>query len=207
MAPLRRLGIVLFAVTAALGMHAASAATGPAASKPVMADEMTLGNPKAKVTVIEYGSAACPHCAKFNNEVFADFRKKYIDTGKVHYVFREFLTDPVPFAATAFMMARCTGNDQKYFEVLNDVFHQQEAIYASGDLPGGLLKIGAKYGMSKDQLNGCMSDKVVEALQARVVKNSKDIEAVPTFLIGAQKLQGEKTLDQMSEAVDAELAK
>jgi len=204
MAPYRRLSLVLFALVAAVGLHAASAAPTPSA---LTAEEMSLGNPKAKVTVTEYASAACPHCARFNNDVLPDFKKKYVETGKVRYVFREILTDPTQFAATAFMMARCAGDD-KYFDVLDDVFHEQTSIYDSNDLAGGLLKIGAKYGLTKDQINACMDDKSLEALKARLIKaNSEGINATPTFVIGQTKLEGEKSLAELSAVIDPLLAK
>src|SRR6201987_6183796 len=79
-------------------------------NKPVgaaTADDMSMGNPQAKVTVIEYASASCPHCADFNNEVFPAFKAKYIDTGKIHYVFREFITPPAELAMAVFLTARC----------------------------------------------------------------------------------------------------
>src|SRR5579871_3142309 len=102
----------------ALGV-AASLAWPALADAPVVTaqpDDMTLGSPKAKVTVIEYASASCPHCARFNNEVFPAFKAKYVDTGRVFYVFREFLTEPASLAAAAFLTARCAGKG-KYFGV------------------------------------------------------------------------------------------
>jgi protein-disulfide isomerase len=232
MAPDRRIALVAFAFAAALGLHAASsaapsssspaAASSPAApaapsaapakppassAKVSLAPEMVMGDPKAKVTLIEYASAACPHCARMNNDVLPQLKKAYIDTGKVRYVFREMLTDPVPFAGTAFMMARC-GGDKNYFALLDDVFHQQQAIYESGDLPGGLLKIGAKYGLDKDKINACMDDAAVAALNERVSRADKDgIEGTPTFLIGDDKLVGEQSFEQLSAAIDKQLAK
>ena len=212
MAPKRRLGLVLFALVAAGGLHAASQAAtspepGPAEAVVSVAPEEALGNPQAKVTEIEYASASCPHCARVNNEVCPEFKKKYIDTGKVRYVFREMLTAPVPFAGTAFMMARC-GGDKNYFAVLDEVFHEQEAIYASGDLSGGLLKIGAKFGLDKDKINACMNDKAVKGMNDRADQASKDgMQYTPTFLIGGAKLEGEKTLDDLSAAIDPLLAK
>ena len=204
MAPSRRLSLVMFALVAALGLKAAAAATAPS---PLTADEMSLGNPNAKVTVTEYASAACPHCARFNNEVFPDFKKKYVDTGKVHYVFREILTEPTQFAATAFMMARCAGED-KYFAVLDDVFHQQTQIYESGDLAGGLLKIGAKYGLERDQISACMDDKSLEALNQRMIKaDAAGVAATPTFFVGKSKLEGEKSLAELSAVIDPMLDK
>ncbi len=209
MAPDRRIALVAFALVAALGLHAASSAapTTPAEAKISVAPEEAIGNANAKVTVIEYGSAACPHCARMNNDVLPQLKKTYIDTGKVRYVFREILTDPVPFAGTAFMMARC-GGDKNYFAILDDVFHQQEAIYESGDLPGGLLKIAAKYGLDKDQINACMDDKAVQALDQRVAQAGKDgVNASPTFLVGDQRLECEQTYDALAAAIDKQLAK
>lgn len=232
MAPDRRIALVAVAFAAALGLHAASSAApssasasastpvapapsakpssaAPAASssKASLTPEEVMGDPKAKVTVVEYASAACPHCARMNNDVLPQLKKAYIDTGKVKYVFREMLTDPVPFAGTAFMMARC-GGDKNYFALLDDVFHQQQAIYESGDLPGGLLKIGAKYGLDKDKINACMGDDAVNALNERVARADKDgIEGTPTFLIGDDKLVGEQSYEQLAAAIDKQLAK
>jgi protein-disulfide isomerase len=208
MAPDRRIALVAFAVVAALGLHAASSAApaaGPADAKVSLAMEEAMGNPKAKVTVIEYGSAACPHCARMNNDVLPQLKKNYIDTGKARYVFRELLTDPVPFAGTAFMMARC-GGDKNYFAILDDVFHQQQAIYESGDLPGGLMKIGAKYGLDKDKLNACMDEKAIQGLNERVGQAQKDgIEGSPTFIIGDTKLEGEQSYEALASAIDKQL--
>jgi len=233
MAPDRRIALVAVAFAAALGLHAASsaapsssssapastpvapapsaksssAAPSASSSKVSLAPEEVMGDPKAKVTLIEYASAACPHCARMNNEVLPQLKKAYIDTGKVKYVFREMLTDPVPFAGTAFMMARC-GGDKNYFALLDDVFHQQQAIYESGDLPGGLLKIGAKYGLDKDKINACMGDDAVNALNDRVARADKDgIEGTPTFVIGDAKLVGEQSYEQLAAAIDKQLAK
>jgi protein-disulfide isomerase len=207
MAPYRRLSLVLFAMVAAVGLHAASAATTPSV-QPVLAEEMSIGNPKAKVTLIEYASASCPHCAHFNNDIFPEFKAKYIDTGKVRYVFREMLTDPVPFAGAAFLIARCAGPD-KYFPMLDEVFHQQAAIYQSGDLPGGLLKVAEKYGLSKEQVSACTSDeKAVQALNDRVVKADHDgFNATPTFVIGATRIEGAKPLADLEAVIDPLLAK
>ena len=204
---IRRLSLVLFALVAAAGLRVASAATTPA-PKPQLAEEMSLGNPKAKVTVVEYASASCPHCAQFNNETFSEFRKKYIDTGKVRYVFREFLTPPAEFAALGFLTARCAG-DKKYFPLLDAVFHEQANIYGSGDLAGGLIGIGAKFGLTKDQLMACAGDKkALDALNARVAKaEAEGIDATPTFLVGDAKMEGEKSLADLSVVIDPLLAK
>ncbi len=167
---------------------------------------MSLGNPAAKVTVIEYASASCPHCARFNNEVFPAFKAKYIDTGKIHYIFREFLTPPVQFAAAGFLTARCAGKD-KYFSVLDAIYHDQAAIYQSGDLRGGLLHIAQSAGMTEQQFNDCISNPdSLKALNDRVQKaqDQDHIDGTPTFVInGKQTGSGEMTLPQLDAAIQA----
>jgi protein-disulfide isomerase len=179
------------------------AACGNKTAGDVSADDMSQGAATAKVTVNEYASASCPHCARFSNEVLPEFRKKYVDTGKVRYVFHEFLTPPVQFAAAGFLLARCAGPG-KYFDVLDTIYKDQENIYKTNDLRGGLLKIAQSMGMSEKQFTDCISDdKALNALNARVQKASdKDhVEATPTFIINGKKYEGEQTLAQLDAAI------
>jgi protein-disulfide isomerase len=196
----------LLIIAAAALTLAACNKGGPAK---VTADDMSLGNAGAKVTVIEYASASCPHCARFANEVFPAFKAKYVDTGKVHYVFREFLTPPVEFAAAGFLTARCAGKD-KYFDVLNTIYRNQVSIFQSGDLRGGLLRIAQSAGMTEKQFMDCVSDEAaLKALNTRVQKYIDDdkIDSTPTFLINGTKLEGEQTLSQLDAAIAAAQAK
>jgi protein-disulfide isomerase len=181
------------------------AASGPlrAAQPMVRPDDMTLGSPKAPVTVIEYASTSCPHCARFSNEVFPAFKAKYIDTGQVRYVFREYLTDPVEVAAAGFMMARCAGKD-KYFKVLGEVFRDQEKMYQTGDVRGVLLKIGEDNGMTEAQYMACLTNTAAkDALfkKADGYYHNDHIDSTPTFLIGGQKLEGEQSLADLDKAI------
>jgi protein-disulfide isomerase len=190
--------------TVALLCLGLAATTSPQAAQPVVRpDDMTMGSLRAPVTVIEYASTSCPHCARFNNEVFPAFKAKYVDTGKVRYVFREFLTDPVEVAAAGFMLAHCAGKD-KYFKVLDGVFRDQEKMYQSGDVRGVLLKIGEDNGLTEAQYMTCLTDtKAKDALFKKVdgyVANDH-IESTPTFLIGDQKLEGEQSLAALDVAI------
>ena len=135
----------------------AAASVSNSSSPKASPEDMTMGDPKAKVTVIEYASASCPHCARFNNQVFPAFKKKYIDTGKVFYVYREFLTDPVEVAAAGALLARCGGKD-RYFAVLDDFFRGQAKAYETGDIRGLLLSAGAKAGLTEAQVSACLGD-------------------------------------------------
>jgi protein-disulfide isomerase len=152
---------------------------------------MSLGDPKAKITVVEYASAGCPFCARFNNEVFPGFKSKYVDTGKVHYVFREMLVgggSELALGAAGFLTARCAGKD-KYFAVLDQVFHDQDQIYRSGDIKSGLLPIARANGLSDKQFDACVNDEAaINALNTRSEKAGQDgVNSTPTFFINGKK--------------------
>ena len=183
---------------AILGLAACSKGGGA-----VTTEDMSMGEAKAPVTVIEYASASCSHCAAFNNEVFPAFKAKYIDTGKVHYVFREFLTPPQEVAAAGFMTARCAGRD-KYFNVLDAIFRGQRAMFESGDIHGALQRIAESAGVSDAKFETCINDeKGLKALNDRVqtyITRDK-IEGTPTFIINGKTLDGEQTLDSLDKAI------
>src|SRR5688572_8278560 len=111
----RRLALTLAAAAALLAACGQGGGDAQVAS-----DDMVMGKADAPVTVIEYASVTCSHCANFNATVFPAFKAKYVDTGQVKYVLREFLTPPVPIAAAGFLIARCAGPD-KYFGVVDAI--------------------------------------------------------------------------------------
>ncbi len=151
-----------------IGLALGLAAAAPALTQPAQPSDMSMGDPQARVTVIEYGSASCPHCARFNNEVFPAFKAKYVDTGKVRYVFREFLTEPVQLAAAGFLLARCGGPD-KYFSILDGVFHAQDEIYKTQEATGPLMRVAHEAGLTDAQADACLQDQAaIDALNARV---------------------------------------
>jgi protein-disulfide isomerase len=209
----------LFIGAAALTLGAASGSAalaltpkGAPQGKPMTTVEpgdMTMGDPKAPVTVIEYASASCPHCAAFNNDVFPAFKARYIDTGRVFYVFREILTQPTNIAAAAFLVARCAPRGQ-YFPVVDAFFHAQAEIYEKQDLRTPLLRIAAQHGLNEKAVDACLSDKTaIKALNDRQDRyaNRDGVNATPTFLIGDQRLDGEQTLDKLDAAIAAAEAK
>jgi protein-disulfide isomerase len=182
-----RRGLAPVLAMAVLALGACEKKAAPA----ITADEMSMGNANAKVTVIEYASVACPYCARFNNEIFPGFKKTYVDTGKVRYVFREMLvggSSEMSMGAAGFLMARCAGADN-YFKVLDETFRDQEAIYKSGDMRGGLLKIAKANGMNEKQFNECVTDEA--ALAGMNARNDKataaGVGATPTFYINGKK--------------------
>ncbi len=195
---------------AATGSQAIGAAA-PAAAGPATGDlgEMTLGNPKAKVTVVEYASVTCPHCAAFNAEVYPAFKAKYIDTGKINYVFRELLTPPQEVAAAGFLVARC-GGKAKYFTVVDAIFRGQQEMFTSGDVKTALVKAGGLAGLSEQQVIACATDEAAQnALSERQKKaiNEDGINSTPTFVINGTKLEGEHTLAQLDAVIEPLLKK
>jgi protein-disulfide isomerase len=188
----------------------AALATGGCAKHPAdpasaaQADDMSLGNPRARVTVIEYASASCPHCARWDMEVFPAFKAKYVDSGKVRYTLREYLTDPEALAAAGFLLARCAGKD-RYFPVLDAVFKGQEQMVQTGDVRGVLAKIAKDPGgMTEAQLDACMRDTAAEkALAARADRHLHvdKVNSTPTFIINGRRTEGEMSLPELDAAI------
>ena len=187
---------------AALAALSLAACQKPA--QQVAADDMTMGNPKAPVTMIEYASVACPHCGRFNNEVFPAFKAKYIDTGKVFYVSREALTGDPAIAAAGFLTARCAGK-AKYFQVVDAIYHAQAQLETGGQAREILQNIARSAGLTDAQFNACITDEKAQAAltdrwQHYGVENN--INSTPTFVInGKVYSKGEMSLAELDAAV------
>jgi len=196
----RRLLMVVAAAGAALALASCNKAGGGANTE----DAMTMGKADAPVSIDEYASTTCSHCGRFALEVFPAFKAKYIDTGKVKWTYHEFLTPPEAVAAAGVLVARCAGKE-KYFSVIDALFHSQEEMYRTGDARGTLLKVAQSAGLTEDQFNKCVQDEdAAKALNARVEKAQKDrnITSTPTFFINGKKLkEGEMTLQELEAAV------
>ena len=184
----------------------APAATTPAA--PVV-EVMSLGNPDATVTVIEYASFTCPHCANFHKDVFPQLKTDYIDTGKINFVYREVYFDR--FGLWAGMLARCGGKD-KYFPVAKMIYETQQVWIGDGQpatIAENLKKIGRTVGMTDEQVDACLNDQpMAEALVADFQTNmdTDQIEGTPTFLINGEKHTGEMPYEEFKTLLDAALA-
>jgi protein-disulfide isomerase len=196
---------ILVLGASALALSACKGGTGGAAT----ADDMTMGDSKAKVTVVEYASFGCSHCGDWNREIFPQFKAKYIDTGKVFYVFREFLAGPTPLAVAGALLARCAGKD-KYFTVADAVFHAQPAIFQTGDMRGPLLQVAQSAGMTEEQFQACVSDeKAIKAFNDRYERHAKnaDIKGTPTFFFNDEPYGFAMTMADIDAAYAKALAK
>jgi len=172
--------------------------------KPDALPEMVMGDDKAPVTVIEYASMTCPHCAHFQEVTFPELKKRYIDTGKVRYIFREFPLDSL--AAAAFMLARCSGQDDKtkYFAMIDTMFRQQRQWAVEKPIPP-LLAIAKQAGFTEKSFDACLSNQKVldgiESIRQRAVNQFK-VESTPTFFINGTKFPGALSIEDMAKAID-----
>lgn len=152
--------------------------------------EMRLGNPDATVTVVEYASFTCPHCANFHGSVFKDLKANYIDTGKINFIYREVYFDR--FGLWAAMMARC-GGEMRYFGIAEMLYSGQKDWIGSGDpneIVGNLRRIGKTAGITDAELDACFNDSAMaEALVASYRENATkdDINSTPSFVINGTK--------------------
>jgi protein-disulfide isomerase len=173
-------------------------------AKPVSLPDMALGPADAKATITEFASMTCPHCAAFNAEVFPKIKSEYIDTGKIHYIFREF---PLDVKATAgSMLARCIANGDagKYFAVVDLLFRQQ-ADWVMKNTTDTLIRIGKQAGFSQEQVENCLRDQNLLNKIAADQKYATDVlkvDSTPTFFINGQKIRGETSFEEFKKKID-----
>ncbi len=174
-------------------------------AEPPLPDDW-LGDPKAPITIVEYASMTCSHCARFEGEVFPILKKNYIDTGKVRYVMREFPLDPL--AAAASMLARCAGDKR---EAMIELLFAQQAHWAFVDKPLDALRDVVKQtGMGQKEFDACLGDQALfnKIDQARTEAAQKfGINATPTFFINGDKKAGEIPADALDKVLEPYLKK
>lgn len=189
---------------AALGLSAQAAETETSPSGMALG-VFTLGDEAAPVTVIEYASLTCPHCAAFQRDVFGDLKKAYIDTGKIRYEFREVYFDK--FGLAAAQVARCAGPD-RYFGLI-DLLLTRQSDWTHAENPGAkLLTMGKQVGMTEDQINACVADQ--DGARALVTmyqgfRNDPRLTGTPTLIVGDSKVEN-PSFANLSAAIDAALA-
>ena len=185
-------------------------ATSPARAQDVNVDilhkpgplgDKILGAENAPVTIVEYASVTCPHCAAFHRETYPTLKSKYIDTGKVRLIFREFPTQPAAIAIGGFMLARCAGD--KYFPMLDTIFEQQQSW--AQDPYNGFLRIARQAGLSQERFEECLKDqKTAEAIQEVAIRGNKEfnVDSTPTFFINGKKYAGALSVAELEKILD-----
>jgi protein-disulfide isomerase len=208
------------AFTAALSLTGAAALVGPSPFRLItdvlangtadnVADaatlpDMALGPVDAAVTIVEYASITCPHCAAFNENVFPRVKAAYIDTGKVRYLFREFPLDPV--AAASSVLSRCiaNGDSAKYFEVTDTLFKQE---WSKVTKPRETFnQVGKQAGLDEQQVETCLKDEALfnKIVAGRIAATTRlGINATPTFLINGDKVVGVTPFEDFDRRIKA----
>ena len=173
-------------------------------AKPVSLPDMAIGPADAKVTVTEFASMTCPHCAAFNAETFPKIKAEYIDTGKIRYIFREFPLDIK--AAAGSMLSRCiaNGDSAKYFAV-TDLLFKQQSDWVTKNTTEALSRIGKQAGLSQQQVEACLKD---QSLLDKIVADQKyasevlKVDSTPTFFINGEKIKGETSFEEFSKKIN-----
>jgi protein-disulfide isomerase len=170
--------------------------------KPGPLPELVLGKADAPVTIIEYASMTCSHCANFHSKVFPTIKSKYIDSGQVRFIFREFPLDDR--AAAASMLARCTGEGKTlpFVSVLFD--KQDDWAFSRNDFLPGLLKYGKQAGFTEENFTKCLRDqKLLDEVKA-VKERAADkfgVTSTPTFFINGKRFGGAPTIEEFDKAL------
>ena len=175
--------------------------------KPTDLPDLSLGSPDAKVTVVEYASMTCPHCAHFTNDVFENFKKKYVDTGKVRYIFRDFPLDNL--AAAVSMLARCVAPDKALPMIETYYAKQQDWAFAEGSPVPKLFDIAKQAGFTQESFDKCLTNqKLLDQITAERTRASETfgVNATPTFFINGKKLQEAPTLEAFDKVIEPLLA-
>src|SRR5262249_31328590 len=164
--------------------------------------DIPIGSATAPVTIIEYASMTCPHCAAFAVNTFPKLKEKYIDTGKVRFIMRLFPTQPVQLSEAAYMLARCGGAD-KFYQLIETLFQFQEKGVVREPIPP-LLAIAKQAGFTQQSFDACLKD---EALFKKVQQDAQDgatqfkVQATPTFFINGERHSGAMAIEDLDKAL------
>jgi protein-disulfide isomerase len=169
--------------------------------------EHAMGSADAPVTIIEYSSLTCPHCAAFQKETFPGLKAKYIDTGKVRFIARDFPLDQ--YALQAAVIAHCAGDD-RYFTFVDALFATQDTWARAKDPTEALKQLARLGGLAPDALDACLADKSMAdaVLQSELdAQKQYNVESTPTFIVNGKAYPGERSLDSFAEIIDPLLVK
>ena len=170
-------------------------------------DDRILGNPDAPITIIEYASLTCPHCAHFANEVLPELKKKWIDTGKVKLVLRDYPLDEP--ALRAAMIARCAPPD-RFYAYVDTFFGAQEKWVTARDYRDALARLVKLGGMSQEEFDKCLKNTALEnkIVEGRLIASKElDVNSTPTFFINGSKFTGAPTVEEFDKVLSGLSAK
>jgi protein-disulfide isomerase len=173
--------------------------------KPGPLGDKIIGDENAPVTIVEYASMTCGHCANFHKNTYPKLKTDYIDTGKVRFIFREFPLDPV--ASGGFMLARCAPQD-KYFDVVDTMFENQRSWAFTDNPYQSMLDFSKQIGFTQETFEECLTNQgLLDAIET--VKNRGagefGVNSTPTFFINGEKHSGALSIEEMGKLIEAQL--
>ena len=196
------LAMLAFTTLSPILAAAADSGPNPAAAASLLAigkDDRILGKPDAPITIVEYASLTCPHCAHFTNEILPEIKKKWIDTGKAKLVLRDFPLDGM--AVRAAMIARCAPPD-RFYAYIDTFFANQTNWATASDSQAALGRLAELGGMSKESVDKCLKDNALEnqILQSRLTASKQlGVDATPTFFVNGTKFTGAPTVEEFDK--------
>ena len=166
-------------------------------------DDHAIGNPNAPVTLVEYASVSCPACAVWHNTVYPDIKKKYVDTGKVRFVFREFLASDPTIADTGFKLALCVP-EERYFENISQQFKKQNQFFEfarRNKLREAYVAFAKQSGLTEDEFVACVTNNDLRDQYMARMQEGVDIgvTGTPAFVVNGQKVKG--SLEDLEAAI------
>jgi protein-disulfide isomerase len=203
---LRHVAQVVAIFVFVLGLAVFATRPAPASAAEATLTETALGDPNAPVTIVEYSSLTCPHCAAFHRETLPQVKTSYIDTGKVRFVYRDFPLGKLALAAA--VVGRCV-DPSRHFAFIDMLYRDQDTWSQSRD-PLAELKLRAQLaGLSDSQVEACLGNKpLIQAVQQRAQEGQQryGIDSTPSFIVNGKKISGEQSFEAFSRAIDAALA-
>ncbi|MEM7710368.1 MAG: DsbA family protein [Pseudomonadota bacterium] len=178
---------------------------GAANAQTIEIEDITMGDPDASVEIIEYASFTCPHCASFHQDTFKAFKAEYIDTGRVHFIYREVFFDR--YGLWAAMIARCAGVD-RYMGVADLIYQSQDDWARQGDpalVAESLKRIGAQAGLGQEEVDACLQDAdMAQSLVSWYEANAErdGVRSTPSFVVNGDIHSGNMSLTQIGQLVD-----
>ena len=167
--------------------------------------DMTMGDPDAPVTIIEYSSLTCPHCASFHTETWPELEEKYVETGQVRLIFREVYFDQLGLWSS--MIARCAG-EAPFFGYVTEFLERQQEWARADDPVAEIRRIGRLGGLSEERVRQCLTDEdLLRHLVERYQENATEDEvtSTPTFIINGDKFSGAMGVERFSELIEERL--
>jgi len=166
--------------------------------------DMAIGNEKAPVTIVEYASMTCPHCAHFNATTFVELKKRYIDAGKVRYILREFPLDELALAGAALARCRANGDAGQYLAVVDTLFRRQKEWLVDEPLEP-LTAIAKDLGFTAESFNACLANQPVldgiEKVRRRAIDKLK-VQSTPTLFINGKLYTGDVSIEELAKHID-----